>query len=332
MQLILHVGLPKTATTTIQHVMDSHKAALAAAGVLYPRTTKTQMELIRRTQFAQLAVQPGPGSLAEAMGWVAEEAREALPKRIVLSCERMALVSAGAVARMQAAITTWLPEVRDVRILAYVRDPVSWATSLCQQRLKMGTARRADFANDPWPLSLEAMLSNYVDRYGREAVSLRYLHPGHLVNGVVVDDFLAAIGLTEFALPGAAPVLNRALTLYGAQVAEVLADLLPRGQRKGVRKQLVRRLLQGIDGPRFVLPRAVQAGIVEASRGDVEYVRRQWGLEIGSTLVELPDAPELDAPELDEQAVLKLALALVAEVERVVAVEEGLQEEDADGS
>lgn len=323
MQLILHVGLPKTATTTIQHVMDASKSLLVERGVLYPVTTKTQMELVRRTQFRQREGETGPGSLGEAMGWVAEEARVARPERIVLSCERMILVSAGSVARMQAAVATWLPEVDEIRVLAYVRDPISWATSLCQQRLKMGTARLAEFAADPWPLGLEDMLSKYVLRYGLEAVGLRHLHPEHLANGNVVDDFMAAIGLPGFVVPGPAPVLNRSLTLHGAQVADILAGRLPRGLREGVRKPLIRRLLQRIEGPRFVLPRDAQERIIAASSTDVEYVRANWGLDLRPKLVEPPEEPELA-----EEAVLTLALALVEEVEQVVAEEEAPDEDD----
>jgi hypothetical protein len=323
MQLVLHIGLPKTATTTIQHVLESLKPELAARGVLYPGTTRSQLELVQRSQFRQTERQTGPGSLAEAMGWLADEVRAVGPERVILSCERMSLVTPGSVARLQEAVATWLPQVRDVRVLAYVRDPVSWATSLCQQRLKQGTTRLSRFAADPWPLGLEALLGKYVRRYGRDAVTVRHLHPAYLTGGNVVDDFLAAVGPAGFVAPGPPPVLNRSLTRHGAQVADLLAELLPRGQREGLRKHTLRRLLQAIEGPRFVLPREVQARIVAASQGDVDYVRRLWGLDLRPTLVEPPDDPDLE-----EAAVLALALDVVEQVKRVVVEDEGPQDDD----
>jgi hypothetical protein len=323
LKLILHVGLPKTATTTIQHVMETTKPMLAERGVLYPLSTMAQLELVRRTQFKQRDGETGPGSLAEAMGWVAEEARALRPERIILSCERLVLVKPVSVARMQQAIATWWPEVDEVRVLAYVRDPISWATSLCQQRLKMGTTRLAEFVAKPWPLGLEEMLSKYVHHYGLDAVRLRYLHPDHLVNGNLVDDFMAAIGLPGFVVPGPAPVLNQSLTQHGAQVADVLAGQMPRGSRKGPRRRLLGQLLQEIEGPRFVLPREAQERIISASLSDVDYVRRQWGLDLRPVLVE----PQ-DEPDLERDAVLGLALDLVHEVERVVIEEEGPDKDD----
>jgi len=113
------------------------------------------------------------------------------------------------------------------------------------------------------------------------------------------------------------------LTLHGAQVADILAGRLPRGLREGVRKPLIRRLLQRIEGPRFVLPRDAQERIIAASSTDVEYVRANWGLDLRPKLVEPPEEPELA-----EEAVLTLALALVEEVEQVVAEEEGPDEDD----
>ncbi len=314
MQLILHVGLPKTATTTIQQVMDNLKPALIRKGVLYPGTTRSQMQLVRRMLFARTEKMTGPGSLGEAMALVADEVRKVLPQRIVLSCERMILMSPGAVQRMQRAIAAWLPQVQEVRVLAYVRDPVDWATSLCQQRLKMGTTRLAEFEADPWPLGLEEMLGKYVDRYGLDAVTLRHLRPDQLVNGSVVDDFLAVIGLPGFAIPGAPLTLNRSLTLHGAQIADVVAELVPRGRRQGGRKRMYRQMLQEIGGPRFVLPQEVQARILAASAADRDYVRGQWGVNLRTETMQEPDDPGLETAVVRERA-----QALIDEVERRAA-------------
>ena len=96
--------------------------------------------------------------------------------------------------------------------------------------------------------------------------------------------------------------------------------------REGARKRAFRRVLQAIEGPRFVLPLVAQERIIEASRSDVDYVRRNWGLDLQPRLVEPPKEPELE-----EEAVLKLALALVDEVLQAVAEEEG-PDEDEDGT
>jgi hypothetical protein len=323
LKLTLHVGLPKTATTTIQHVMETAKPRLAERKVLYPLTTKLQTELVQRAQLRQLVGATGAGSLPEAVNWMADEVRALRPEQIIFSSERMSLASPGAIARMHAAMAAGLPEIDEIRVLAYVRDPIIWATSLCQQRLKMGTTRLAEFVADPWPRSLEEILSKFVDRYGKSAVTVRHMHPDHLVNGKVVDDFLNAVGLAGFPVSGPETVLNRSLTLHGVQVADVMAQLLPRGQREGARKRAFRSVLQAVEGPRFVLPLVAQERIIEASRSDVDYVRKNWGLDLRPRLVEPPKEPELE-----EEAVLKLALGLVDEVLRVVAEEEGSDEDE----
>lgn len=320
-QMILHIGLPKTATTTIQHVLETAKPELARQGVLYPLTTRQQIRLVERAQSRKILGSTGPGSLDEAMGWVADEARQMKARKIVFSCERMSLIGPGALARLHDAMRAHLPEFDETQVLVYVRDPVRWATSLCQQRLKMGTARLADFLADPWPLSLQDMLSKYVARFGRDAVAVRHMHPDHLRNGSVVEDFLAATGLSFLPVQGPDLILNKALTLHGVQVADVLARHLPRRRRPGLRKALLRQLLQAIDGPRFVLPRDTQERIIAASRRDVAYLRATWGVDLVSTVTDPPVG--LDLPE---EAVLERALAVVAEIERMEA---GADEADA---
>lgn len=314
MKLTLHVGLPKTATTTIQHVLEAVKPQLAERGVLYPGTTATQLELVRRTQFDRVGSSTAAGSLGEAVERLAVEVRALRPDQVVLSCEHMSLVPARAVARLKQVLEARLPEVREVGVLCYVREPIGFATSLCQQRLKSGTVSLSGFAADPWPFSLRQLLGKHVDCYGQDAVRLRYLHPDHLVHGSVVDDFLAAIGVTGVEVPVPVPVLNRSLSQDGALVADALAGLVPRAQRSKGRNPLYKRMLEAIEGPRFVLPKEVQARIIDASRADVEHIRRCWGLEIVPEPVELVGMPGIDAT-----AALAMAGRIVAEADRLLA-------------
>lgn len=318
MKLTLHVGLPKTATTTIQHVLEAVKPQLTARGVLYPGTTASQLELVRRTQFDRVGASTAAGSVGEAVERLASEIRAVRPDHVVLSCEHMSLVPARAVARLKQVLEDRLPEVREVAVLCYVREPIGFATSLCQQRLKSGTVRLSGFAADPWPFSLRQLLGKQVDCYGQAAVRLRYLHHDHLVNGSAVDDVLAELGVAGIDAPVPVPVLNRSLSQEGAQVADALAGLVPRDRRSNGRNPVYKRMLEAIRGNRFVLPSEVQAKIIAASQADFEHIRKVWGLEI------VPEPVELEAvPGLDAEAALAMARQIVAEADRLLAARAG---------
>lgn len=310
MLLTLHVGLPKTATTTIQHVMEQCKPALADHGVLYPGTTAFQLELVRRTQRDRVGSSEAKGSLGEAVERMAAEIRAVGPDRVVLSCEHMVLVPDRAVGRLQQVIAERLPEIRAVEVLCYVREPIAFAASLCLQRLKSGTTSLAEFAENPWPLNLRELLAKFARRYGQEAMRLRHLHRDHLAGGSVADDFLAQIGLAGFPLPGPIPILNPSLSQDAALVADALVRLRPRTGGTGRRNDAYKRALEAIPGPKFVLPAEVQARIIEASRKDLAAIRDGWGLDIRAEPVAADGGPVMSSVEA-----LALAAAIVRQVE-----------------
>ncbi|MFN5996612.1 MAG: hypothetical protein ACK47C_02795 [Paracoccaceae bacterium] len=274
MRLTLHVGLPKTATTTIQHVLEAVKPQLAERGIVYPGSTAEHLGLVRQVQSGRVE------DAARTIDAMAEEARDAGAEHLLLSCEHMSLMPERAVANLKALFEARLPGLRELRVLAYVREPIGFATSLCQQRLKSGTTRLAAFRADPWPLRPLALIMKQVRTYGRDAVHLRYLHPEHLVGGTVADDIFAAIGLEGLRPPDPVPILNPSLSHQGAMVADALAALVPRDQRNKLQRRVFKRRLEAITGEKFVLPEAVQTAIIEASRRDLEGIRSLFGLEI----------------------------------------------------
>jgi hypothetical protein len=274
MRLTLHVGLPKTATTTIQHVLEVSKPLLGGFGIVYPGSTADHLGLVRQVQSGRVE------EAARTIDAMAEEARDVGAEHLLLSCEHMSLMPERAVVRLKELFEAGLPGLRDVQVLAYVREPIGFATSLCQQRLKAGTTRLAAFEADPWPLRPLALIMKQVRTYGRDAVRLRYLHPRHLVGGTVADDVFSAIGLEGLRPRDPVPVLNPSLSHQGAMVADALAALVPRDQRNKVQRKTFKRLLEAIKGEKFVLPDAVQRAIIEASRRDLEGIRSLFGLEI----------------------------------------------------
>jgi hypothetical protein len=274
MRLTLHVGLPKTASTTIQHVLETSQAALAQAGVVYPGSTALHLGLVRQVQSGRDA------DAARTIDAMAEEARAAGAEHLLLSCEHMSLMPERAMLRLKALFEAGLPGLRETRVLAYVREPIGFATSLCQQRLKAGTTRLATFQDAPWPLRPLPLIMKQVRTYGRDAVELRQLDPKHLVGGTVVDDIFAAIGLAGLRPPMPVPVLNPSLSHQGAMVADALAGFVPREERSDVQRRTFKRLLEAIPGERFVLPVAVQQAIIAASRRDLQGIRSHFGLHI----------------------------------------------------
>jgi hypothetical protein len=297
MKLTLHVGLRKTATTTIQRMLWEARPLLAAEGVLCPGIAADHQRLARTLRSAEAGV-VGKAELAKGtLDLLADEVRQLRPRHLVLSSEHLIALPAGAVRRLREMLAAALPDVTETRVLCYVREPIGLATSLCQQELKNGAVRLADYHARPWRMPLAEWLRAYLDSFGREALALRRFHPEHLKDGDILRDMLDALGVPDLPVPVSVPRRNRSLSQDGALVADALAGLRPGRRRPMHLRAAYRRMLEKIEGERFALPMEVQARVVEASRADLEMIRTTFGLEITPEPVPGPTATAL-TPDL----------------------------------
>lgn len=305
MKLTLHVGLKKTATTTLQHALSAAKPRLAAEGLLFPGKPEAHHRLGRRVRAA------GSGTmLAEALAPLVAEARRAGIDHVLVSSEHLISAPAAAVEGLRDLLARDFTEATEIRVLAYVREPVGYATSMCQQGLKNGIFRLSDFHADPWPFPIADWLDNYCRTFGRANVVVRQFHPDHLVEGDIVRDFLDAVGLHGVTIPVALPRRNASLSREGAMVADALVGLRPGPDRDRKHRGLYRRRLGKIEGGRFVLPAEVQDRVIAESRADMAMLRDEFGLDI------IPEpVAELEVPGISPERALAVAMEILEKVE-----------------
>jgi hypothetical protein len=308
MRLTLHVGLKKTATTTLQHALSAAKAQLATEGLLVPGDPADHQRLARRVRGLG-GDQTQAAARAALVPLVAEARQRALP-HVLLSSEHLISVPAPAVMGLRDLLAQEFPEVTEIKVLAYVREPVGFATSMCQQGLKNGVLRLEAFYADPWPFTIADWLENYCRAFGRDNVVVRYFHPDHLIAGDIVRDFLDALGLAGVTIPVRVTRRNSALSRDGVLVADALAGLRPGPARDLQRRRQYRRLLEKIEGGRFVLPGEVQARVIAGSRADLARLQAAFQLDIRPEPV-----AESEGAGLSPDAALGLAWQILHKVE-----------------
>ena len=227
MELTLHIGLKKTATSTLQRVLNGSKAELLGQGLLFPCRSDQHHRLARRVRRRPVETEQ---AVREALAQILDEVRAVEPRRVLLSSEHLISFQAMGLAELRELLEGALPGVR-IRVLAYVREPVAFATSMCQQNVKNGVRRLAEVYADPWPFPLADCLGTQIGVFGRENVTVRQFHPGHLVGGNIVADALVAVGLEEARIEGSLPRLNLSMTWEGVMVADALSGLRPGPER-----------------------------------------------------------------------------------------------------
>jgi hypothetical protein len=280
MKLTLHVGLPKTATTFVQHTLSAEKAWLAERGVIYPGDSLEHHDLPKLVGLVAAGrlkyLRPLDLLLAGFASEVAGSGRD----HVLISSEYLIETQPAELALLDEKLRQHFPALREVRVLCYVREPIAFSTSFCQQVVKSAHQRLSQFYETPWPLNLRDCLSHHVGQFGREAVDLRKFHPDSLKNGDILDDFLDALGVDGQGLNRQRGSLNTALTDQAVQIADALAAIRPLKDRRRRYRRDYRRMLEAIEGDRFVLPEAVQDRVIAMSGDDLAMLKQDFGIEL----------------------------------------------------
>lgn len=215
-RIVLHVGLPKCGSTSIQRHMAEGEAAHRARGVCYPQSHRTAEGYRNHLPLARMA----PGDLAGAVSDIMAEAEGC--HTIVLSCEHWA----NALPRSNlAALCEILSRAEgELRVVAYFRNPFDFVESCYAQYVLAGLFQisRHRFYADGAP-SIEKFLARFEamrgfplwsalgfarllqDHVPTGALSLRSMEDRDLKAGGMLADFCALARLPE---PAPAPRAN----------------------------------------------------------------------------------------------------------------------------
>lgn len=235
-EIILHIGLSKTGTSSIQRGLAAVRPALAAAGICYPRSPGfanhglLPMSLVPVDALGAFnpMLWEGIGPAARLERFRAEFAAEmaAIPAeitRIILSAEQCSglLNSIPRVASLRALLA---PHAARFRVIVYLRRQDRHFASGYVQGLRV--ANVAPPAFDPQAggglYDYAALLDRWAQVFGADAVEPRIFEPEALANGDVVDDFLALCGIPGL-IPPDAPERRSNLSISPDAIALVLA-------------------------------------------------------------------------------------------------------------
>jgi len=235
-QLILHIGLSKTGSSSIQRVLAGQRDALTAQGVFYPRTPGWENH-----QLLPASIVADPNALWDVHPGTWEgmkpEARLALFReqfaaemdgmpaettRCVISAEQCAslLNTDDDVGRLAALLRRWFDPIR---VVAYLRRQDKHAASAYTQNLRVGILADPKLP-DGGPRELlqydyGGLLDRWARAFGESAMVPRIFEREALTGGDAVQDFLNIAGISLDALDDNPDRLaNPSVTLAGQEL------------------------------------------------------------------------------------------------------------------
>lgn len=144
---VLHIGLHKTGTSSIQDTLAANRTLLASRGVLFPATLPSNHSNLVYDAFsdtpeayhANRARGIGREAIAErtaaTLAALADEIAAARPNVLVLSAEDACTLQEHEIARFRDTLDR-LAAPSAVRIVLYARHPVDYVTSAVQENVK----------------------------------------------------------------------------------------------------------------------------------------------------------------------------------------------------
>lgn len=294
-RIVLHAGLPKTGTTSIQTAFYAERhLLLEEARLLYPsraaNLTDALCTLFHDDPRKHITNKLAGLTTLEAIGPLQRDYREALEREIgstewdtlLLSAEGVSNLSHHALRRLRE----WGDQfATDWSVLLCVRHPVDYVRSLMQQLLKSGSTLTWLYEHLPLP-GFRAKIANLITAFGRDNVAVFDFDSARAGAGGIVgliadrlrlpasirDRLLAQEKHENTSLSREAVLLldsvNRRRPMFDAEVRA------PR--RSGREAEYVYR----VRGNRFDIPVAVQDEIRARTRGDIEWLNAELGLDL----------------------------------------------------
>jgi hypothetical protein len=303
-RIVLHIGLHKTGTTTIQNVLHADRdLLLREEGVLYPSLApnlSTPLGTIFRDEPHKQAANRMAGLTNEEVAARREGYLSSLEDEVSRGGWEALLLSAEGVSTNLsepelARLRGWGERYADAwTVLAWVRHPVDWARSVVQQRLKAGEDTLQKMYQDPPGPNYRFRISKFISVFGRENVRVFDYGAATASPGGILGAFAEQAGLsasTRDLLTSRTERHNESLSMEAVRILDSLNRQRPAfvgderaPGRSGPGRELA--YLSRIKGRRFDLPGAVKEEIRSRSREDVAWLNEAFGLDLYRDVLE----------------------------------------------
>lgn len=326
LHLILHIGLPKTGTTSIQRALEALRGALRRQGICYPESRGGAVPaLLHRVGMTHGAgPRPDSGGPADRF-WneLTTEFRALGPAigTVVLSGEQCSylLRSPEQIARLHAKLAPWFATMQ---VVIYLRRQDMHAASMYAQALRRAILRPPSLEFLEQELSglydYANLLRSWQSVFGEGSIIPRIFEPDALLNGDSVADFLGLCGAGP-GLAGKRAMANPSMNAEGQKLLLALGKYMTEAGRPPANGAAWRHLAAAIT--RRYPGRGWQPGRAEAEAMLARYavsneaVRRTWfpnrAALFNADFSQLPDtAIDFAAPALSEASYAALLARL----------------------
>lgn len=297
MRCLLHIGVEKTGTTSIQQFLSDRRSDLLPTGCLVPVLTGkgghsalcvTCSEHFKDDdlcRYAQVASEEGWARYRdELLAVLKREIGDSGDVRsLVFSSEHIQsrLRSVGELEKLKSFLTE--AGATSIQVLVYLRDPAGIAASLYSTSVKYGgKALDAPPPTNAYYRNVchhQETMERFGAVFGVDAVVPRLFVPEEFVGGSVVDDFCEVAGVDRALCGGFVERRNPALSRTGIGVLRRLNEEVPvfvEGSPNPLRQDLLRLMETHFSQPPYRLSHEMRVSYDAAFAASNEWVRERY--------------------------------------------------------
>lgn len=250
MEAVVHIGMPKTGSTTIQEFLRLNAQALERQGFLYRRYRPREVlqgeyltlawhalgrqfdDPLRRKRFHTETPAQMAADVAAFEKWFTAQTARTTAKVWLVSSEMLTAAIRNNRAGIEAVHHWFSTHFSRVTYVLYLRRQDLWLASSYSQQLRNGMTLTFDqYMRRARGRDYHRLASVWTAVAGGDALKLRLLEPGALVGGDLIDDFCDAAGIDPTGLARPA-TLNESFSRPAAAVVRrmnlITAKFLPR--------------------------------------------------------------------------------------------------------
>ena len=242
MNLDLHIGTPKTGTTSIQKFLENNKNALSKQGILYPSTLRLFPNSSNHRIFSWIGIDKvrfkkeliiykkhnknffGEDSniISLELKKFEEELKLSKKNKCIISSEHITSYGLNNVEKFKKITDKFFNKTR---IIVYIRNPIDRIFSGLNTKIRCGKA----FEKIKYPpLINKKLIKEWSEIYGEENIVVRLFNKNDLIENDLIADFCAQTKISlnnNFVYPNKE---NESLNFYQLKYLNYINSKVPR--------------------------------------------------------------------------------------------------------
>ncbi|EOH5061251.1 hypothetical protein ACL9FT_001608 [Campylobacter coli] len=222
MTAYIHIGTPKTGTTSIQKFITLNLDLFLQQGMVYPKTFCVNNQHAKIAYIIKNMKSDFNFWLNQEVVFLRNEISENKKYTFLFSSEMISLyINESYTLIRLKELFNWLG-FKNIKCILYLRSNDEYMISHSSQNIKCGLGvyykRKAEFCTSMGMHMYKTICKNYINVFGKENIIVRLFDKNEFYQGDLLKDFIHSIGLEwddEFIIP---PKQNESLDLLGIEL------------------------------------------------------------------------------------------------------------------